>query len=106
MPLLPRPVLKSFFQVGDKPTASQFAAFIDSAIIYSDDRNLLGLKTFDQTLIYVAGDTVIFNKVIYQANTTTTANAPFNPNQWDKIAGSTPGSVNYKGTWDADENDP
>jgi hypothetical protein len=105
MAIVPRNVLKSFFQTGDKPTAAQFSTMLDSVLIYSDDRELVGLKDYDPALVYVQSDTVIFNKVIYQANTTTVP-GPFNINLWDKIAGSTPGSVNYKGTWDASSNNP
>ena len=42
---VPRSVLKEYFQTGDKPTAPQFSALIDSILNLSDDRNLLGLRT-------------------------------------------------------------
>src|SRR4051812_17647735 len=98
MPLVSRNILKSFFTPGAKPSSLQFNTLIDSALNISDDNYLLGLNNYDSTLIYTIGKTVVYNQIIYQAKTTTTA-GPFNINQWNKIAGSTPGSVNYKGTW-------
>src|ERR1700746_755974 len=103
MPLVSRNILKSFFTPGAKPTSAQFNTLIDSELNIADDRYLLGLKNFDATLIYIAGDTVVHNQIIYQAKTTTSV-APFNISQWNKIAGSTPGSVNFKGTWNANTN--
>lgn len=44
--LVPRTVLKSFFQTGDFPTQSQFASLIDSVLNISDDRDLIGLRTY------------------------------------------------------------
>ena len=41
---VPRSVLKEYFQTGDKPTASQFSALIDSIIHRTEDRDLLGMK--------------------------------------------------------------
>jgi YD repeat-containing protein len=38
------------------------------------------------------------------AATLPTTAGPFNPLAWDKIAGPTPGSVSYKGTWDSKVN--
>ncbi|MGZ4056873.1 MAG: hypothetical protein ACXVPM_18315, partial [Bacteroidia bacterium] len=105
MALVSRNILKSFFVPGATPTSAQFSTFIDSVLVYADDRNLVGLKTYDPTLIYVLGDTVIYNQIIYQANGTTTP-GPFNISFWVKIAGSTPGSVTFKGTWDASTNTP
>ncbi len=42
--LVPRMVLKDYFQTGDKPTQQQFADTIDSAVNYQDDRDLTELK--------------------------------------------------------------
>lgn len=42
---VPRSVLKSFFEKGDKPTQSQFGSVIDSMLNAIDDRYLLGLRT-------------------------------------------------------------
>lgn len=57
---LPRNVLKSFFEANGKPV--QFA-FIDTdgdgAIDLIEDRNLLGLKTYDPTKVYLIGDTSV-----------------------------------------------
>jgi hypothetical protein len=41
---VPRAVLKEYFQTGDKPTAPQFSALIDSILNLPDDGNLLGLR--------------------------------------------------------------
>ena len=100
-----RSILKSFFIPGAKPTSAQFNTLIDSMLNYSEDRSLLGLKNYDPTQIYVQGDTVTHSQIIYQAKQTTTPGA-FNINSWDKIAGGVPGSINYKGTWDADSDVP
>ncbi len=48
--LVSRNILKSFFQKGDKPTASQFGTLIDSMVNYTEDRYLLGLKSYDPAL--------------------------------------------------------
>lgn len=58
LPIVPRSVLKDFFQTGDKPTAQQFGSLLDSMINFTDDRYLIGLKTYDPLTIYNAGDTV------------------------------------------------
>jgi hypothetical protein len=61
--IVERPVLKEYFQSGDKPTAQQFSTLIDSAVTFIDDRYLLGLKTYDPKLTYLPGDTVIFKRI-------------------------------------------
>ncbi|MDB6056632.1 MAG: hypothetical protein JWO95_476, partial [Verrucomicrobiales bacterium] len=44
------PIVDWFFQQNSlRPAGAQFAALIDSAITYPDDRNLLGLKLYDVT---------------------------------------------------------
>jgi len=105
MALVSRNILKAFFIPGAKPTSAQFNTLIDSTVNYLDDRYLLGLKNYDSALIYVLGDTVIYNQIIYQAKATTIVGA-FDISKWNKIAGSTPGSVNYKGAWNASTNTP
>jgi hypothetical protein len=58
-----RPILKTFFQTGDVPTQEQFATLIDSFVTFIDDRDLIGLKVYNPQVNYVAGDTVIFNRL-------------------------------------------
>ncbi len=98
-------VLKTFFQTGDKPTASQFSALIDSMVNKLDDAQLLGLRIYDSERVYTKGDTVIYNFVIYECTGISTTGT-FQQNDWQKIAGGTTGGINYKGTWDAETNTP
>jgi len=98
-------VLKTFFQTGDKPTATQFGALIDSMVNKLDDVQLLGLRTYDSERLYLKGDTAIYNFVIYECIGLTTTGT-FKPNDWKKIAGGVVGGLNYKGTWDAATNTP
>lgn len=58
-----RAILKTYFQTGDVPTQQQFGTLIDSAVNIVDDRNLIGLKVYDPALIYLPGDTVVFNRL-------------------------------------------
>jgi len=58
-----REILKTYFQTGDVPTQDQFASLIDSSIHIVDDRYLIGLKVYDPQSTYLAGDTVIFNRL-------------------------------------------
>jgi len=58
-----REILKTYFQTGDVPTQDQFASLIDSSIHIVDDRYLIGLKVYDPQSTYLAGDTVIFNRI-------------------------------------------
>jgi hypothetical protein len=104
MAIISRSILKSFFQSGDKPTAPQFSSLIDSMINFPDDRSLLGLQTYDTGRLYLVGETAIYNSSIYQA--INQATGTFNPSDWNKIAGFIPGTVVYKGTWNAFDNDP
>ncbi|HEV7702205.1 MAG TPA: hypothetical protein VGO63_02050 [Candidatus Paceibacterota bacterium] len=62
-----RSVLKSFFEKGDIPTGEQFSNTIDSSLNRTEDRNLLGLKNYDSTKQYQAGDTAVNSQAIYQA---------------------------------------
>ncbi|MCW3104361.1 MAG: hypothetical protein JWO09_2801 [Bacteroidetes bacterium] len=104
MAILTRAILKSFFQSGDRPSAPQFSSLIDSMINYPDDRDLLGLQTYDPTRVYITGETTVYNSSIYQAIRQTTDT--FNPDDWSKIAGYVPGAVTYRGTWKANTNTP
>jgi hypothetical protein len=58
-----RETLKTYFQTGDVPTAEQFATLIDSTINFVDDRKLIGLKVYDPQSSYLAGDTIVFNRL-------------------------------------------
>lgn len=58
-----REILKTYFQTGDKPTQQQFASLIDSTANLIDDRYLLGLKVYNPQVTYLAGDTVVFNRL-------------------------------------------
>ena len=53
----PRSILETFFEPGDKPTSSQFAAVIDSMLNKIEDGSLLGLRTSSsgQALLLDAG---------------------------------------------------
>lgn len=102
MAILPRNLLKSFFEKGDKPTAAQFEALIDSLLHSTEDQEKLGLRIYDPSRTYIAGEGVIYNGSLYQALTTTTG--IFNPIHWDKIYSL--GSVSYQGTWDPVNNIP
>ena len=57
-----RPILKTYFESGDKPTQQQFATLIDSNVNFVDDKKLLGLKVYNPAVTYSIGDTVIFNR--------------------------------------------
>lgn len=105
MTQLSREVLETFFLPRAKPTYAQFKVMLESMLNFHDDTFLLGLNSYNSTLIYVAGQTVVQDEIIYQSITTTTP-GPFNILQWNKIAGGTEGSLTYKGPWDADLNIP
>lgn len=98
-------VLKTFFQTGDKPTASQFGALIDSMVNKLDDAQLLGLRAYDSDRVYDKGDTAIYNFIIYECIGQTTTGT-FKPNDWNKIAGGIDGGLSFKGAWDANTNTP
>lgn len=102
MSILPRSLLKSFFETGDKPTAIQFSALIDSLLHSTEDQEKLGLRNYDTTRTYIAGEGVIYNGSLYSAIATTTG--AFNPVHWEKIFSL--GSVSYQGTWDPVNNNP
>ncbi len=65
--LVPRSVLKQYFQTGDKPTEQQFSNLIDSTANLQDDRDMIGLKEYNPSKDYVVGDTVVKEQDIYQA---------------------------------------
>lgn len=60
--VVPRSVLKGFFERGDKPTQAQFSNIIDSLIHVNDDRYLLGLKQYNPSKEYLAGDTTVYDR--------------------------------------------
>ncbi len=96
MPILPRVIIKTFFERGDIPTEAQFASFIDSAFNLFDDKKFLGLKVYNNTILYSIGDTTIHNGLIYEAIAPTIG--AFDSTKWQKL---TFGALNYAGTWNA-----
>jgi hypothetical protein len=58
-----RPILKTYFQTGDVPTADQFASLIDSLVNIVDDRQLIGLKVYNPLVSYAPGDTIILQRL-------------------------------------------
>jgi hypothetical protein len=65
--LLPRNVLKSFFETGDKPTEQQFSDTIDSSLNLQDDGLSTESKVSSPTKKYEVGDTAVKSDSIYQA---------------------------------------
>jgi hypothetical protein len=102
MPKIPRSILKTFFEKGDKPGQVHFEALIDSLVHVTDDRGLIGLRNYDTSLSYVAGDTVLHNGNLYQCKAAT--GGPMNPAHWNLLQAL--GSVIYMGTWSAASNAP
>ncbi len=102
MPKIPRSILKTFFEKGDKPAQVHFEALIDSLVHVTDDRGLIGLRNYDTSLSYVVGDTVLHNGNLYQCNTATAG--PMNTAHWNLLQAL--GSVIYMGTWSAASNAP
>lgn len=102
MPILPRNLLRSFFERGDKPTEGQFMALIDSMLHKSEDSSLLGLREYDITKSYLVGDAVVYNEFIFQATENTSGT--FDPGAWKKLLSI--GALSYKGTWNASTNTP
>jgi hypothetical protein len=80
MPLLPKSVLKTYFERGDQPNESQFFSLIDSSLNLLDDQKYLGLKNYNTTVGYTAGDVVVYSGTFYQANATTSGT--FDPSKW------------------------
>jgi hypothetical protein len=83
MAILPRNLLKSFFERGDKPTQGQFAALIDSIVHTTEDADKLGLREYNPARIYGAGQTVIYSNGLYEALQNTSGT--FNESHWKKI---------------------
>lgn len=102
MAILPRNLLKSFFETGDKPSESQFGSLIDSMLHSTEDQPRLGLRAYDASRTYVTGEAVIHNGSLFQAIANTSGS--FNPVHWQKILSL--GSVSYQGTWDPVNNVP
>lgn len=102
MAKVPREVLKQYYQSGDMPTQQQFATTLDSMVNFVDDRDFIGLRTYNPALDYLPGDCAVFNDQVVKCITTTTGT--FNPADWTVLAAF--GSVNYAGTWDTQNNDP
>ena len=102
MSKIPRSVLKEYFQTGDKPTAPQFGNMLDSMVNFIDDRDFIGLRTYNPDQDYLPDDCAVFNDQVVKCITATTG--PFNPAHWTVLAAF--GSVNYVGTWDTQANDP
>lgn len=102
MPKIPRSILKTFFEKGDKPAQVHFEALIDSLVHVTDDRGLIGLRNYDTSLSYVPGDAVLLNGNLYQCNTACTGS--FTPAYWNLLQAL--GSVVYMGTWSAASNAP
>ncbi len=75
--LVPRSVLKEYFGTGDKPTEAQFGDTIDSSLNMQDDKDLLGLKEYDTTKKYEAGDSAVATQPVYQAKVLTEAQKEF-----------------------------
>lgn len=102
MAIVPKSVLTSYFETGDTPTQSQFATLISSLVGLVDDRYLMGLRQYDPSKLYLAGDSAIYNNSVYECIADTTGT--FDTSKWQVIASL--GSVVYSGTWDAIANDP
>src|SRR5687768_12228652 len=102
MPKIPRTVLKQYFQAGDTPTQAQFALTLDSMVNFVDDRDFIGLRSYNSTQDYLPGDCAVFNDQVVKCITATTGT--FNPTHWTVLAAF--GSVNYAGTWDTQNNVP
>ncbi|TND08150.1 MAG: major tail fiber protein [Bacteroidetes bacterium] len=102
MPKLPRLTLKSFFEKGDKPSQGQFAALLDSAVLFIDDKDIIGLRLYSTTRFYSAGDTVVYLDSVYLCLGDTSGS--FDPPKWKNLVAF--GAVIYLGAWDALINDP
>jgi hypothetical protein len=83
MAQLSKSILKAYFERGDKPSQAQFYSLIDSNLNMVDDRKYLGLKIYNTTIAYEAGDITVYNGLAYQANGSTTGT--FDPAKWDAL---------------------
>ena len=75
--LVPRAVLKEYFQTGDKPTEAQFKDTLDSDIHPEDDKKGADAKEYNPTKTYQVGDTSVQSQQIYQAKVLTEAMTEF-----------------------------
>ncbi len=75
--VVPKTVLKDFFEKGDKPTQQQFSDTIDSALNLQDDGISTAKKEYSPTKEYAVGDTAVKNQPIYQAKVLTQAETEF-----------------------------
>lgn len=101
--LVPRTVLKSFFQTGDKPTETQFADTIDSAMNLQDDGQSTGAKEYTPTKEYLVGDAVVKTDAILQAKILTEKQKEFKLDsdqtvtfRWTPIVPKPKESVTYR----------
>ena len=102
MPLLPKELLKSFFESGDRPSAVHFASLIDSMMHLSDDRHIIGLRVYESARTYLPGDATLFDNSLYLCIAETTG--AFSPAAWQPVMSA--GAVTYMGTWNAQTNTP
>jgi hypothetical protein len=75
--VVPKTVLKNFFEKGDKPTEQQFSDTIDSALNLQDDGISAAKKEYNPAKEYVTGDTVVKNQPTYQAKVLTQTQTEF-----------------------------
>lgn len=101
--VVPRSVLKDFFQTGDKPTEAQFSNTIDSNLHLPDDTKSLGLKEYNPAKEYLAGDTEIKSTPIYQAKVLSGLQQQFKMNsaqdvtfRWPAAFDKPEGTVTYR----------
>jgi hypothetical protein len=95
MAVLPKAILKTFFETGDFPTQAQFAAFIDSCLNLAEQRNLLGLKVYAPSTVYDIGDTAIYNGAVYIA--IASATGTFDNSKWQQLTFSVGGYTSQAG---------
>lgn len=102
MPLLPKELLKSFFESGDRPSAVHFASLIDSMMHLSDDRHIIGLRVYEPARTYLPGDATLFDNSLYVCIAETSG--VFSTAAWQPIMSA--GAVTYMGAWNAQTNIP
>jgi hypothetical protein len=95
MAILPRQLLKSFFEKGDKPTQTHFSALIDSLLHRTEDNAHMGFRAYDPTRFYLTGDAAIYEGIIYEALSNTTGT--FTPASW-KVIIPTAADIPYEGS--------
>lgn len=101
--VVPRSALKEYFATGDVPNQAEFKDTIDSALNLPEDRDLLGLKEYDATKEYIAGDTVVKSDSIYQAKVLTETEKEFKLDvdqevtfRWTPLVPNSKESVTYR----------